>query len=420
MSTTPQTQPASEAKLCRVILVSALIPPAFSGAGDFVYKYAQRLEHRGQLAFLLCLAFNEKSYREFEPELAEYKIVRLPPEGMARTDSLWKFAVKLWRLSLLFVRVGWLLLCRRSQYDIVHVVSQSWVCAFALFWAHLLGKATVYETSLVGQDDLLTIRQESGRVKYWLITRAHAYVAISPQLYDLCHTAGIPESRLYLIGNSVDTDLFHPVDQASKATLRKKLHLAENAPVILFVGRICERKGADLLPAILRGVLEAYPNACLLLVGPESLLADLADSTGLPADIIRNELRDCLERRQLVFTGTVCNVQDYMQASDVFCFPSRREGFGTVLVEAMACGLPSVVHNIEGITSFIMEDGVEGFIVHDENTSAYSKTIVRVLSDAAEYSAVSAKARQKALFAFSAEVIDHDYLLLYERLLRDA
>jgi len=198
--------------------------------------------------------------------------------------------------------------------------------------------------------------------------------------------------------------------------LRKKLHLAETSPVILFVGGINERKGTDLIPAIFRGVLTMLPSACIVLVGPEETQSEPSHA----GEFIRHELAQNLANGQVIFAGTVANVQEYMQASDVFLFPSRREGFGTVLVEAMACGLPSVVHNIEGITNFIIEDGVEGFILHDENTAAYAETIIRLLSDAAEYRAVSAKARQKALSAFGAEVIDQQYRRMYKRLLRDA
>jgi len=410
-----QQEPARDANFCRLVLVSAAIPPVYSGAGHLFYTYAQRLEERGQLAFLLCLAFEEQSYQCFRPELKEHRIVRLPPEGTAndRADSFRKFAVKLWRLWFLFVSVGWVLLRRRSQYDIVHVVSESWVCAFAIFWARILGRRTVYETSLVEQDDLLTIRQTSGRAKYWMVSHARAFVAISPQLYKLCITAGIKDNEIHLIGNAVDTNTFHPVDGASKAMLRRKLHLPENDPIILFVGEICHRKGADLLPAIFRGVLAAFPRASLVLVGPKGR----PGAVNQVAACIVRELEDYIAAGQVILIGTVSNVPEYMQASDIFLFPSRREGFGTVLVEAMACGLPSIVRNIEGISSFILQDGVEGVIVHDENPFAYASSIIRLLSDVAEYRAVSEKARRRVLSAFAAEVVDSQYRLMYDKLL---
>jgi len=56
------------------------------------------------------------------------------------------------------------------------------------------------------------------------------------------------------------------------------------------------------------------------------------------------------------YEGLRNNISDYMKASDAFLFCSREEGFGTVLIEAMSCGLPTVALNIEGITADILDD----------------------------------------------------------------
>jgi len=415
-----QRQPTRAPDDYKIVLVSAAIPPVFSGAGHRFYKYAQRLERRAQLAFLVCLAFEEESYHDFRRELDEKYIVRMAPEGMpnVRVSSLRTFVLKLWRLLLLFLRVGWLLLRRRSQYDVVHVVSESWVCAFALFWARTLGRSAIYESSLVGQDDLPAIMHAAGRVKvkYWLLTRAHAYVAISPRLYNLFRTAGIRDDRLYLIGNSVQTDVFCPIDECSKTKLRKRLGLPEDGPTILFVGGIVKRKGADLLPEIFRRVLRDFPVATLLLVGKEQWSAQ---SEGV-GTLIRRELHDYIAAGQVIIAGTVGNVHEYMQASDVFLFPSRREGFGTVLAEAMACGLPAVVRNIEGITSYILKDGVDGIIVSGDDTASYADGIIRLFLNHAEYLAMSRQARTHIISSFSDNVIDEQYRLTYRGLLATA
>ena len=73
-----------------------------------------------------------------------------------------------------------------------------------------------------------------------------------------------------------------------------------------------------------------------------------------------------------------------MQAADVFVFPSRREGFGTVMVEAMACGLPCVVTELPGITDFIFgASGERGVIVQQEDDRALAAAVVSVLADPA-------------------------------------
>jgi glycosyltransferase involved in cell wall biosynthesis len=414
-----EAQPSLEAKPYKILLVSGAIPPVYAGAGFQWYRYARRLEQRGQLAFLLCLALVDKGCEGFQAQVAEQKIVRMPPCSLGltvRADSVPKIATKLWWMFSLFARVGWLLFRCRKDYEVVHVTSCGPLCAFSLLWARMLGKVAIYETSLPQSDDLLTLMQ-TARVRHWMIMRSHACLAISPQLYDLCRRGGADEQSLHLVANPRDTDIFHPVDGTTKAMLQKKLGLPENGPIILFVGGILERKGADLLPAIFRGVLKAFPSACLLLVGPEAPLADLTTSTRLPADFIRSELRDCLASGQLIFTGNVYNVHEYMQASDVFLFPSRNEGLPNAPIEAMACGVPCVVRDIEGVSSAYIEHGVDGVIVQGENPADYAEAIIRLLSNEAEYRAMSSKARKKVLFTWSAEVADQHYRLIYEKYL---
>jgi glycosyltransferase involved in cell wall biosynthesis len=64
----------------------------------------------------------------------------------------------------------------------------------------------------------------------------------------------------------------------------------------------------------------------------------------------------------VIFTGAVRNVYDYLRASDVFVFPSRSEALGNSLLEAVACGLPSIGSNVGGIPESI-ENGGNGFLV---------------------------------------------------------
>lgn len=395
---------------CKVALVVASIPPAYAGGGVRFYAYAQRLASRGQLAFLLTHSSAEESFHDFRPQLAEQMIVRLPPERNIG-QGIGRIICKLCWMFSTFARVGWLLLRRRRQCDVVHVTGAGWSCLAAIFWAKVVGRPGIIEISLFEEDDPVTIRSNSGRLRYWLWSQARAYVALSPQLRDTCRQSGIPEDRVYLIGSPADTTRFYPVDAATKCMLRKQLSLPEKAPIIIFVGSIFRRKGADLLPAIFRGVLGGVPTAYLLLVGKN----DWPPDTGC-TEMIRSELKDCLASGQLIFTGAVSNVQEYLQASDLFLFPSRREGLPHAPIEAMACGLPCVAHDIPDLTSFYIKDGVDGVIIRDENPAAYAGAIVRLLSNESEYREMSVQARKKVMTSFSAEVIDGQYGEMYQEL----
>lgn len=394
----------------KICVVSPMLPPAFGGGGDLFYRYAVRLQEQGQLAFVLTHQHQEQSYQNFQSRLSEHNILRVPLEVPEKAlANYWVRNVsRAWCRCLLFFRVGWTLVTRRLEYDVVVVMGGEWLSTMAVLWARLAGRTTVYEPSLAGYDDPIAMKEKRWRLQYEVLTRADVFVAQSPLLYDLCRDGGVPSERLYLIGNSVDTDLFCPVDEPTKTGLRKKLDLPTEAKIITFVGAMIERKGADLVPAIFHAVLREIPSACLVLVGPQNTAANITE-------LIQEELRECLSKRQVVFTGAVGNLQEYYQASDIFLFPSRMEGFGTVLVEAMACGLPCVAHGIEGITSSIIADGIDGFIIQNEDTAEYTKTIVRLLCDAGECRATSIRAREKVLSRFSAAIIDQQYRRIYEK-----
>jgi len=195
--------------------------------------------------------------------------------------------------------------------------------------------------------------------------------------------------------------------------MRRKLGLPSEGPIVIFAGPVIERKGTDLIPPIFRKVATAFPSACMLFLGRY----DASLEAGCTTERIKSQLAEYLATGQVIFTGIVPNVHEYLKASDVFLFPSRREGLPNAPMEAMACGLPCIVRNIEGQTSFYINNGVDGVIVPDENTAAYAEIIIRLLSNETEYRAMSTNARARILSSSAADVVDRQYRLIYEKLL---
>ncbi|MBN1879731.1 glycosyltransferase family 4 protein [bacterium] len=406
-------------KRLKVILVSATIPPAFAGAGLQWYRYARRLHERNELAFLLSFDFTGKDILcdDFQPDVPETKIIRLKPMTQSNPGRIIHQVRRfLFQLSL-FGRIAGLMISHRRDFDVVHATSRQPLCVFALFWARILGKVAIYETSLGYSDDLLTIKKGS-YLKYWFLSRVHTVLAISPQLYELCLQSGIRKNKLRLIKPyPKDTDLFKPVNDEDKKGLRRRLNLPLDVPILLFVGVILERKGADLLPEIYRNVLKSIPTAVLVLVGPETK-AILSGSVVTTGDYIRSELNEHLQNGSVIFTGAVSNVPEYMQASDIFIFPSRNEGLPNAPIEAMACGLPCVVRDIPGVTSTFIDNSVDGYIIPGDDPSGFARVIVGVLSDKSEYMRIAHKARQKVMDNWSTDSGDRQYMDLYMEYIR--
>jgi glycosyltransferase involved in cell wall biosynthesis len=176
----------------------------------------------------------------------------------------------------------------------------------------------------------------------------------SSTFVSLYKTIGISRRKLHILPFPVDCEKFYPcLSLVEKSELRSRLHLNEEGLIILFMGSVIERKGADLLLKAWLRIEKKYPNCKLVFVGPygkrETLLTE-----SLRAEHDRflerfQGMLDSLENRDsVILTGTINNPQDYFRAADIFAFPSLLEGMGGVIPEAMACQLPCVLTRFEG------------------------------------------------------------------------
>jgi glycosyltransferase involved in cell wall biosynthesis len=159
-----------------------------------------------------------------------------------------------------------------------------------------------------------------------------------------------------IIINGVDLERFRSLDpEGEKMSARDALGIPATADVVVFVGSIKHRKGIDLLLDAFTRVAAANPMAELVLVGPHD------DSAPETAKAFKAQI-DLLVNRsgangRIHFTGYVPNVDRYLRAADVFVLPSRREGMGNVVLEAMATGIPTVLTPYLGLPDEFGEPG---------------------------------------------------------------
>lgn len=181
--------------------------------------------------------------------------------------------------------------------------------------------------------------------------------------------------------------LYNPVDDAFFLGGRK----SNNKHNLLFVGRlVMQHKGLDFLIPIMKKVLMRYPDASLTVVGSGP---DEAAFT----EMIRDA--DMVEKIHLV--GLCSNVKPYYKEANIVIVPSRWEGFGVVLIEAMASGTPVVAFENKGPKE-IISNGIDGMLIKQYDVEAFSDGIVNLLDNAELWEKMSEKAYQKAL-RFSAE-----------------
>ena len=394
----------------RVAMVIQRFRPLFSGQGEQVELLCGELTRRGHELTVMTSAYDGPSGVE---ERNGITIVRL--RSALRLARGTRFARRGYSPMFAAQVLGYLV--RHPNFDVVHVHAQTDALYASWVWGRLEDHPVVFEMTLDGVDDavsLLSKRQRLQRFRNRVVRSCDGYVAISPKLEAAYRTAGLPPDRLRLIPQGVDVERFRPPDD--KRILRRDLGLPETGPLVVFVGSLIHRKGLDVLLRSWPVVRASRPDSHLVLVGRDRF--DDPDATAF----LERQLTDLPpdDQARVYRLGVRDAIHEVMQAADVFVFPSRQEGFGTVMVEAMACGLPCVVTELPGITDFIFgASGERGLIVPQEGDGALADAVVSVLSDSARASRIGSAARDDAVERFAIPLIADQYVHFYRDLLSE-
>lgn len=231
----------------------------------------------------------------------------------------------------------------------------------------------------------------------------------SPSQRDFLLSQGVGCSdRLRVLAsgsvNGVDARRFRP-DSDARGRIRASLGVPEGAVMALFVGRLGSEKGVPELARAFAVAARACPNLHLALVGP--------DEEGLEADL-RRDTREMQDRVHVC--GATREPEAFMAAADFLVLPSHREGFGSVVIEAAACGLPAVATRIYGLSDAV-EDGRTGTLVPPYDEVALSEAIRRMAQDAEARRSMGDAALQRAREEFPQERLTSALLELYAQLL---
>lgn len=164
--------------------------------------------------------------------------------------------------------------------------------------------------------------------------------SVSAALKRVAMGLGVQEDRVQVVGNGVDANRFHPLDQAQ---CRRDLGLPLGAPVIISVGGLVARKGFHRVIEVLPELIAEHPELVFLIVGGASAEGD--NRIELQAQVARLGLQPHVR-----FLGTrkPDEMSAVLSAADVFVLATSNEGWANVFLEAMACGLPVVTTDVGG------------------------------------------------------------------------
>ena len=243
------------------------------------------------------------------------------------------------------------------------------------------------------------------RLRQKIVSKADVFIAISQEIKDELIDYGISKDKIINIPNGVDSTKYYPVSKNRKNELRKINNLNNDSIIILYAGALNRRKGTyDLLEAIKQLDQTLYETVEIVLCGPDH------------EDIYKNYIVNKDYPVQITYKGSVKNLDEYYQMSDIFVLPSYSEGLPNVLLEAAMCGLAVVASDIGGNRDVISSSKL-GILYPVGNVMKLSEAIQELLNNSKIRIDFSNSIYEMALKKFSLTLVSEQYQELYFKLI---
>lgn len=265
-------------------------------------------------------------------------------------------------------------LFRREKFQVVHSITPK--AGLLTMIAGLLAGVPVRIHWFTGQ--VWATRKGSGR---WLLKTLDRLLAAcsthlladSPSQSKFLIQEGVVRPiQVTVLGQGsvcgVDTVRFQP-NPVSCSKIREDLGIADTAVVALYLGRLKSDKGIPELASAFLLAAQQCADLHLLLVGP--------DEAGMQA-LVAHTLSIVADR--VYFVGFTKEPEAFMAAADFFVLPSHREGFGSSVIEAAACGIPTIGSRIYGLTDAIV-DGKTGLLVPVGDIAGIADAMIKLAMD---------------------------------------
>jgi glycosyltransferase involved in cell wall biosynthesis len=209
---------------------------------------------------------------------------------------------------------------------------------------------------------------------------------------------GLPQDKIRQVHYGINVESFgHP-----SRDLRREWGL-DGRPLIGSIARLEPRKGLEVLIRATKGVVEEFPDALLLIAGSDpsgyrSHLDRIVDELGLTSSVR--------------FVGFQSDITSFLHSLDVFAFASRSEGFGQVVIEAMAASRPVVVSDIEPLNEIVQDERTG--LVCKSDPEPFARAIIETLRNPEATQERAQGGLKRVTEHFSAERMCDEMVSLYE------
>ena len=360
----------------KILILSSYTLPDTAGSGIHAFRFARFINRIGDKATILT--FNRNCRLPNRETIENVPVFRIPYFNKGLVMKI---------LSLPIVTYYYILFILKNE--IVFIYGGR-IIAWELFilFSKLFHKKVVFRSLLTGVDDMKKMLIDRPflvkNVSKALIKRIDCYYSINKyfteQYLNIFHT----RRNILEIPQGVDRQEFFPVTEMRKIELRKQFGLPEDSLILISAGLLIRRKGYIELFRQLTKLSFEYKY---IVLGdheiPENhFLSGFDSETFEILNLGKNLLKD-----RITFLGFRKNIAEYLQCSDLMLINSYREGLPNVLLEAMACGIPVITRNLEGLDNFVIRNNINSLIYNKEEEIPglvshlyYSKKIVEKLT----------------------------------------
>lgn len=382
----------------KVLMVIERYFPIWGGAENQLQQLIQHLCDLGCEIEILTRRWQKGiAAKELVNDIAVYR-VGWPGKG--------RLATIVFILSLV-----WFLLRRGRKVDIIHSHGAAALGALGSLAARITRTHNIAKISTAGRIPKLIVNLP-GRLILKLFKHSDAIVCISDEIQRELTAIDTSPRRIVRISNGVDGERFRPLPKVQRREWRIAKGLSPVIPVVVFSGRFVHRKGLDVLLDAWHRVIKLHPAAHLIVIG----------SGANQSDSVEHQIRCKVKEEGIAnvsFEGETNSPESYLGISDIYVFPSRKEGLPNALLEAMASGLPIVASEIGGVVNLV-EDDETGLLFPCGDVDALSNRIVELLNNPQKLKKIGSQARQHVLEHYSFKQIAQQYLKVYRDVRRTA
>jgi len=310
--------------------------PYIAGDGISALNFALELNKTHAKSSILTLNFNNENASK--TLYKGVKIYRVPFKNKNIFDKIFsRFIILPFLIKHIF------------QNDVVLIYGRIISFRTIIILARIFGKKVIFRSTLSNSDDFETLTKQSFFSKF-VLSLISGYFAINPVFTESYLKIFKSKNKVFESCQGVDIEKFKPVDEKQKLEIRKKLNLPRHDRIIITTGNLFKRKGFD----------EIFEQLSLLNV--DFLYVVVGNhKTHKNHFLYKNRIEitklfikgNHLLKDKIQFVNPVENIEEYLQAADVFLFNSMQEGVPNSMLEAMSCGLPIVCREIPETKNYI-------------------------------------------------------------------